>query len=61
MARENSPFTDEGKYLLIEEFGKNYATYFSKPELLAKKVAHLKNKLLPKYQIDTMCLTLEDM
>ncbi len=29
MARENSPFTDEGKNLLIEEFGKNYAMYFS--------------------------------
>lgn len=29
MARENSPFIDEGKHLLIEEFGKNYATYFS--------------------------------
>jgi AAA+ ATPase superfamily predicted ATPase len=29
MVRENSPFTDEGKYLLIEEFGKDYATYFS--------------------------------
>ena len=29
MVRENSPFTEEGKYLLIEEFGKNYATYFS--------------------------------
>lgn len=29
MVRENSPFTDEGKHLLIEEFGKNYATYFS--------------------------------
>ncbi|MGD9556396.1 MAG: ATP-binding protein [Mangrovibacterium sp.] len=29
MIRENSPFTDEGKNLLIEEFGKNYATYFS--------------------------------
>ncbi len=29
MARDNSPFVDEGKYLLIEEFGKNYATYFS--------------------------------
>lgn len=29
MARENSPFTDEGKNLLVEEFGKNYATYFS--------------------------------
>lgn len=28
MVRENSPFTDEGKNLLIEEFGKNYATYF---------------------------------
>ncbi len=29
MARENSPFTEEGKHLLIEEFGKSYATYFS--------------------------------
>lgn len=29
MIRENSPFTEEGKHLLIEEFGKNYATYFS--------------------------------
>ncbi len=29
MIRDNSPFIDEGKYLLIEEFGKNYATYFS--------------------------------
>ena len=29
IARENSPFTDEGKNLLIEEFGKNYGTYFS--------------------------------
>jgi len=29
MIRENSPFTDEGKNLLIEEFGKNYSTYFS--------------------------------
>lgn len=29
MIRENSPFVDEGKNMLIEEFGKNYATYFS--------------------------------
>lgn len=29
MVRENSPFTDEGKNLLIEEFGKNHTTYFS--------------------------------
>jgi AAA+ ATPase superfamily predicted ATPase len=29
MVYENSPFTEEGKNLLIEEFGKNYATYFS--------------------------------
>ncbi len=29
MIRENSSFIDEGKHLLIEEFGKNYATYFS--------------------------------
>lgn len=29
MVRDNSSFTDEGKNLFIEEFGKNYATYFS--------------------------------
>ncbi|MDR0892416.1 MAG: ATP-binding protein [Mediterranea sp.] len=29
MVRENSSFIDEGKHLLVEEFGKNYATYFS--------------------------------
>lgn len=29
MVRENSPFTDEGKNLLVEEFGKNYTIYFS--------------------------------
>jgi AAA+ ATPase superfamily predicted ATPase len=29
MVRENSPFTDEGKNLLIEEFGKNHTNYFS--------------------------------
>lgn len=29
MIRENSSFVDEGKHLLIEEFGKNYSTYFS--------------------------------
>lgn len=29
MIRDNSPFTEEGKHLLIEEFGKHYATYFS--------------------------------
>lgn len=29
MIRDNSSFTDEGKNLLVEEFGKNYATYFS--------------------------------
>jgi AAA+ ATPase superfamily predicted ATPase len=29
MVRDNSPFIEEGKYLLIEEFGKNYGVYFS--------------------------------
>lgn len=29
MVRENSPLIDEGKHLLVEEFGKDYATYFS--------------------------------
>jgi AAA+ ATPase superfamily predicted ATPase len=29
MVRDNSPFVEEGKNLLIEEFGKNYGLYFS--------------------------------
>ncbi len=29
MVRDNSPFSDEGRNMLVEEFGKNYATYFS--------------------------------
>ena len=32
-----------------------------KPDLLSAKVEHLKNKLLPKYRIETICLSLEDM
>ena len=32
-----------------------------KPELLASKVEHLKNKLLPGYKIETYCLSLDDM
>ena len=34
MLRENSPFLEEGKYLLIEEFGKEYGIYFSILELI---------------------------
>ena len=33
----------------------------SKPELLATKVEHHKKKLLPKFQIEMICLSLEDM
>ncbi len=33
--QENSPFLYEGKNLLIEEFGKEYATYFSILELIS--------------------------
>lgn len=29
IVRDNSPFTDEGKNILIEEFGKDYGVYFS--------------------------------
>ncbi len=32
-----------------------------KPDLLARKVEHLKNKVLPKYQIKMVSLSLEDM
>jgi len=31
----NSPFIEEGKYLLIEEFGKEYGVYFSILELIS--------------------------
>ncbi len=33
---EDSPFIDEGKTILIEEFGKEYGTYFSILELLSE-------------------------
>lgn len=29
IARDNSPFTDEGRNILIEEFGRDYGVYFS--------------------------------
>ena len=32
-----------------------------KPEAFAEKVQHLKDKLLPKYDIEQQCLTLDDM
>jgi hypothetical protein len=32
-----------------------------KPEAFAEKVQHLKDKLLPKYDIEHLCLTLDDM
>lgn len=32
-----------------------------KPEIFAEKVQHLKDKVLPKYNIEQRCLTLEDM
>jgi hypothetical protein len=35
MLTENSPFINEGKNLLIEEFGREYGTYFSILELIA--------------------------
>jgi AAA+ ATPase superfamily predicted ATPase len=35
MFEANSPFLNEGRTLLIEEFGKEYATYFSILELIA--------------------------
>ncbi len=35
MLEEHSPFIDEGKNLLIEEFGKEYGTYFSILELIS--------------------------
>lgn len=44
MARDNSPFTEEGKNLLIEEFGKNYGTYFSILSAIAEAEIH-KQKL----------------
>jgi hypothetical protein len=37
MICDNSPFIDEGKNLLIEEFGKNYATYIYRHYLTRKQ------------------------
>ena len=36
MLNEHSPFINEGKNLLVEEFGKEYGTYFSILELIAR-------------------------
>lgn len=36
MLNEHSPFVNEGKNLLVEEFGKEYGTYFSILELIAR-------------------------
>ena len=36
MLCENSPFLNEGRNVLIEEFGKDYTTYFSILELIAR-------------------------
>lgn len=36
MLSEHSPFINEGKNLLVEEFGKEYGTYFSILELIAR-------------------------
>jgi len=36
ISEENSPFLNEGKNLLIEEFGKDYAIYFSIMECIAR-------------------------
>ncbi len=36
MLSEFSPFLEEGKHLLIEEFGKEYSTYFAILELLSR-------------------------
>lgn len=34
--QENSPFIDEGKMILVEEFGKEYGTYFAILEMLSE-------------------------
>jgi len=36
IVKKNSPFIDEGKNLLVEEFGKEYGTYFSILELISR-------------------------
>lgn len=38
MVKENSTFIDEGKNLLIEEFGKDYGTYFSILGAIANRI-----------------------
>ncbi len=41
MLKQNSPFLDEGKNVLIEEFGKEYGTYFSILELILAWIINL--------------------
>ena len=47
---------DKAVAVEIKRQKKNY-----KPDLLEKKVEHLKHKVLPHYAITKMCLSLEDM
>lgn len=44
---------------MVAEVKRNQKNFRS--ELLATKVSHLKQKVLPKYKIESCCLTLEEM
>lgn len=49
----------DNKRALIAEVKRQRKNF--KPELLEKKVEVIRNKILSKYEIESMCLTLEDM
>ena len=68
--RPDSPFLNEGKELLVSEFGRDYSTYFSILQLiaagkislqtLAMKTAAIQ-KQLAKYEVSLKALSLNDM
>lgn len=61
MLNEHSPFIHEGKNLLLEEFGKEYGTYFSILELIARgKTARTEIESILEIQIGAYLARLEN-
>jgi AAA+ ATPase superfamily predicted ATPase len=54
VTRVDSPFVSEGKDLLVSEFGKDYATYFSILQLIAELKPKESNPLQRHHRIDTI-------
>ena len=63
VTNENSLFIDEGRYLLIQEFGKNYETYFTILSLIASgelTQADIQNRMGGKQNIGGYLKRLEE-